>query len=652
MRIGGNKLIWDTKTDKESAAYRFASDDSKVIRVVAGPGTGKSFGLKRRVARLLEEGQDPKRILAVTFTRTAANDLKNEISSIGIDGADRVVAKTLHGFCFGLLRKREIIENTGRVPRPMLEFEQKPMLYDISKDFGGIKEKETKLKAFEAAWARLQSEEPGFPHNDEDRAFQEEVLSWLKAHKSMLFGEIIIETYHYLRNNPMCFELRSFDHVLVDEYQDLNKAEQKVIDQLSENGYLTAIGDDDQSIYSFKYANPEGIREFPNTHNNCNVIDFDFCRRCPKQVVYMASRLISHNRNRTLGDLHAFEDNQNGIVKIVQWANINDEIEGISRMIKRDINSGMINPEDVLVLTPARRIGYRIRDTLVKEGVNAKSYFRESVLESDINKERFSLLSLLADPDDMVSLRYLLGAGSANYCAPSYKRLRTYSENHGISIIEALEQCLTGKIQIPYTSSLVKKYDKIKNDLNTIKSAAEKSELSFFKALAEGIPESDDFNDLLAEAGKEADIDREQDTDSWIRDIHTHMLEKVSYPDDISDNNHVRIMSLHASKGLSAKYVIITSAVEGLIPRVNNDERIKNDNIEEQRRLFYVAVTRCKSSKDDFPGELIISSFIGIPRQDALILGMNAKSRANNEVIASRFIQEFEDTAPTPIKAT
>ena len=92
--------------------------------------------------------------------------------------------------------------------------------------------------------------------------------------------------------------------------------------------------------------------------------------------------------------------------------------------------------------------------------------------------------------------------------------------------------------------------------------------------------------------------------------------------------------------------------MEGLIPRVNNDERIKNDNIEEQRRLFYVAVTRCKSSKDDFPGELIISLFIGIPRQDALILGMNAKSRANNEVIASRFIQEFEDTAPTPIKAT
>ena len=125
-------MPWDNDLDRGSAAYRFASDESKTIRVVAGPGTGKSFGLKRRVARLLEQGQNPKRILAVTFTRTAAKDLKKEIASIGIPGAEKVVAKTLHSFCFGLLQKKDIIASTGRYPRPMLDFEQKPMLYDIS----------------------------------------------------------------------------------------------------------------------------------------------------------------------------------------------------------------------------------------------------------------------------------------------------------------------------------------------------------------------------------------------------------------------------------------------------------------------------------------------------------------------------------------
>jgi len=122
-------MAWDSELDRESPSYLFAAHNSKVIRGVAGPGTGKSFGLQRRVARLLEEGQSPKRILAVTFTRTAAQDLRNEIRSIGVDGADEVVAKTLHSFCFSLLNKRNIIENTGRHPRPMLDFEQKPMMY-------------------------------------------------------------------------------------------------------------------------------------------------------------------------------------------------------------------------------------------------------------------------------------------------------------------------------------------------------------------------------------------------------------------------------------------------------------------------------------------------------------------------------------------
>lgn len=124
ITLGGVFMSWDTGLDNNSAAYKFASDDSKIIRVVAGPGTGKSFGLQRRVARLLEQGQAPRKILAVTFTRTAAQDLKKEIQSVGVDGSDMVIAKTLHSFCFSLLNKKDIIENTGRFPRPMLEFEQ------------------------------------------------------------------------------------------------------------------------------------------------------------------------------------------------------------------------------------------------------------------------------------------------------------------------------------------------------------------------------------------------------------------------------------------------------------------------------------------------------------------------------------------------
>lgn len=643
-------MTWDNGLDKTSAAYRFAADNSKIIRVVAGPGTGKSFSLNRRVARLLEEGQEPRKILAVTFTRTAAQDLKNEIQSIGIAGADKVVAKTLHSFCFGLLNKKDIIENTGRFPRPMLEFEQKPMLYDLDNSFGNIRDKQKKLQAFEAAWARLQSEEPGFPTDETDRQFERGVLGWLKSHKAMLFGEMIIETFHYLRNNPMCAERKEFDHVLVDEYQDLNKAEQAVVDLLASNGNLAIIGDDDQSIYSFKYANPEGIREFPDTHPGCNAIDFDHCRRCPKQVVAMASRLISHNTNRTLGDLHAFEHNQNGTIRIVQWESLEAEIKGISRKVQADIAEGRIRPEDVLILTPVRKIGYRIRDTLVSNGINAKSYFRESAISSDELKYNFALLTLLANSKDMVSLRFLLGFGDAKYRTKSYKHLHDFAAESGMAPIDILEKCAYGDLHVPYISSLIAQYRIIKEKLGALKSAAEADVNSFINLLAEDVQENSDFRSILLEAIAAAEHDRNEDVAAWIHDIHAYSVEKVSYPDNTSELDHVRIMSLHASKGLSAKYVIVMSAIDELIPRIDKDSDVSIEKqIEEQRRLFYVAVTRCKSSGEGYPGTLIISSFVGLPGNEALGIGIGASAYSWRDVSATRFIREFEETAPATI---
>lgn len=216
----------------------------------------------------------------------------------------------MHSFCFGLLNKKHIIIDTGRFPRPMLEFEQKPMLYDIGNTFGNLRDKQKRLQAFEAAWARLQSEEPGFPIEAIDKQFEQKILRWLKSHRAMLFGEMIIETFHYLRNDPQCIERNEFEYILVDEYQDLNKVEQAVVDLLASNCSLDIIGDDDQSIYSFKHAHPEGIIEFPDMHPGCDAIDFEQCRRCPKLVVTMASRLIDKNTNRTLGELQIFEENQ------------------------------------------------------------------------------------------------------------------------------------------------------------------------------------------------------------------------------------------------------------------------------------------------------------------------------------------------------
>lgn len=638
-------MPWDTGLDMNSAAYRFAADCSQIIRVVAGPGTGKSFGLQRRVARLLEEGHNPRSILAVTFTRTAAQDLQNEIQSIGVAGSDKVIAKTLHSFCFGLLNKRDIISKTERYPRPMLEFEQKPMLYDISSSFGKLRDKQKRLQAFEAAWARLQSEEPGFPLTDIDKHFEREILKWLKVHKAMLFGEMINETFHYLRNNPQCQERHEFSHILVDEYQDLNKAEQAVIDLLASNSNLAIIGDDDQSIYSFKHAHPEGIREFPTTHPGCDAIDFDQCRRCPKRVVTMASRLISKNTNRTLGDLKVFNRNQDGEVKIVQWKSLDDEINGISNKVRSDINKNKVQPEDVLILTPVRKIGYRVRDTLVQLGINAKSYFRETALSTDELKYNFALLTLMAKPDDMVALRYLLGFGSQDYRTKSYLLLLDYAINNKTSIFDVLNKLVAGNLKVANTSSLVKRYAEIIKQISEIKIVINNDGQALIDIFAEGIPDNNDFRAILTEAVNAAEEEQEADLVAWLQKIYSYMIEHVSFPENISERDHVRIMSLHASKGLSAKYVIVMSAIDELIPgEISSDKQL-----EEQRRLFYVAITRCKSSDIGYPGTLIISSFVGLPGNEALGINIPASPYNWRTVTASRFLRDFGETAPATI---
>lgn len=643
-------MSWDTNLEQNSAAYKFAADHSRTIRVLAGPGTGKSFGLQRRVARLLEEGENPRKILAVTFTRTAAQDLRDDIKAIGIVGSENVVAKTLHSFCFGLLNKRDIITRTGRYPRPMLEFEQKPMLYDISEKFGNLRDKQKRLNAFEAAWARLQSEEPGFPVKSEDKEFEREILHWLMIHKAMFFGEMIIETFHYLRNNPQCVEKHEFDHILVDEYQDLNKAEQAVIDLMSSNSNLAIIGDDDQSIYSFKYAHPDGIRNFPIAHPDCDVVDFDQCRRCPKHVVTMASRLISKNTNRTLGELHTFNKNQNGEVVLVQWKSLSDEIEGICKKVCSDITNNKISPEDVLILAPVRKIGYKIRDALVQRGINAKSYFRETAIGTDELRYNYSLLTLMANPNDMVALRFLLGYGSQDYRSKSYLKLLDYSIKSNISIFDVLNQMAAGSLKISNMTALIKRYLEITKQIKDIKSVIKDNGDALIDLLAENTLVNNDFRSILTEAVNKAKEDQESSLETWLKKVQSYVLEKVSFPENTSEHDHVRIMSLHASKGLSAKYVIVMSAIDELIPRLDRESEISIENqIEEQRRLFYVAITRCKSSDNGYPGTLIISSFVGLPGNEALSINIPANPYSWRSVSASRFIRDFGETAPATI---
>ncbi|MDI6817041.1 MAG: ATP-dependent helicase [Actinomycetota bacterium] len=322
-------------------AWDIAAIDSKTVRVMAGPGTGKTFALMRRVARLLEAGIDPSMILAVTFTRTAAADLKKSIENLNVHGSDLINARTLHSLCFSVLQEVEALSYLGRFARPIvtfnksgvLRFEAEPILVDLgnAERFGTKRDKTKRIRAFEAAWARLQCDIPGWPQEPIDHEFHNNLVSWLKFHEAILIGELVPEALRYLRNNPECKALSQYRYVVVDEYQDLNNAEQTLIDLISASADLIIVGDENQSIYGFRFAHPEGIIEFSNQHPDTHDINLIECRRCPQMVVDLANSLILQNHPPGIAPIiTAKDDNPAGDIAIVQWASLEQEAQGIA----------------------------------------------------------------------------------------------------------------------------------------------------------------------------------------------------------------------------------------------------------------------------------------------------------------------------------
>ena len=625
------------------AALRIAGNPNSPLRIVAGPGTGKTFALMRRVARLLEEGQEPNRILVCTFTRTAANDLSKEISRLRIGGVTEIVAGTLHAFCFRLLYRAEVLTNTGRVPRPLLDFETRFMLQDISY-LGGIRECQNRLEAFNAAWARLQSEEPGWPNGESDRMFHNVLVNWLRFHQCMLVGELIPEAYHYLRNNPASPERTAFDHVLVDEYQDLNRAEQLILDLIAGSGTLTVVGDEDQSIYSFKHANPEGIAEFSQYHSHTADETLLECRRCPQLVVDMANDLISHNPSRSPRILTCFPQNSRGEIHIVQWASLEEEAAGIARFVHNRINSGSVDPGKVLILAPRRQLGYSVRGALNELGTNAHSFFNEEVFEGNpkdmtntVAQQTFTLLTLLANPDDIVSLRCWCGYGSSSLRSGAWARIRQYCENSHLSPRNILQQLSAGTLAISNTRELIRQYRELETRLT----------------LLNGLQGPDLINTLFPQ-GEEwastfrlyAHIDGEDNCDASA--LLERLTSKIVRPELPTDVEYVRVMSLHKSKGLTADMVVVLGCIAGMIPSIIPQGLTPLDQqrfIEEQRRLFFVALTRSKQT-------LVLSSTLILPRDLAyrmrVPLGQGGDA-THARTRASMFLSELGHSAPNPL---
>jgi superfamily I DNA/RNA helicase len=614
-----------------------ASSDDSFLLVLAGPGTGKTFALMRKVARLLEEGENPGGILVVTFTRTAAADLRTQLEELGVHGVDIVTASTLHSLCFRILRKRDILERAGRVARTLFPYEMDYLLRDLGGEFGGIRDRRKLLVAYTEASAKLQREGLQSRAPSLERRFANQLEEWLRFHRAMLVEELVPLALAYLRAHPTSPERTMFSHILVDEYQDLNRADQMAIDVLADAATLTVAGDDNQSIYGFRNAHPEGITEFPQRHAGTRQVRLKECRRCPARVVKVANALIEAGGASPDRRLRVASASPPGEVRLLRWQDPDGETKGISKIAAAYLRSNSpVSPGDILVLVPRKTLGSRLKVEMSGNFIPAETVFAEDILRDKEARLRITLLQLLVDPNDRAALRHWLGSSSSSGFVKSYSKLRAVCESETAEPTSVLDDVVGGGRRIPYAGRLAKRYRELRDEMNRL-SVLHGTE--FIDAwLPPDVESLESLRDMVVnQIGPDAS--REQ----MLQDLKTLLTQ----PEVPTRASYVRIMTMHKAKGLGAHTVIVVGLVDGLIPNVPDDlvcaER--NRAVAEQRRLLYVAVTRAKQ-------RLILSYWTRATHRDALRMRARVAEWAGRGVVrvrSSRFLRDLGTPTLSPV---
>ena len=577
-------------------AQKLIESNSQVIRVVAGPGSGKTTCLKSRIQKLImKDNIDPSKIFVGTFTRAIAKELRDKIDK-------QVKVSTLHSFAYEQLRNYPEACQEMKL-RFLLQCEENSMLYDIKDAVPEINKHSDRRKALRK-WQASIARRTEYS----DAKLSTAVRDWLLRHGAMLIEDVgrLCVTALESKDIPP----GSFDYVVIDEYQDLTAVEQELVKLIwSKNGALTVMGDDDQSIYSFRFNYPLGLEKFRNDWKDWGDFEdlkFIYNFRCGKEILEIANVMMVQ-AGSTKEPMIAMRPRAGKRI-VVTWASLEEEIAGLAKYIRTHAN------ETFLVLVPRRFIGYSLADAI---GEDAKTSFSEQILEHPIAQESFTTASLLADPVDFVATRaYLSFHGKKPihaqcYNTESYVRLPQDTGGH-----ELLRRIANDEIEVSgMGKSNIKKRAKL---------AVELIERSL---------ESNDIIDLLfddALANQESDDKKSRRLAESLREIHSAAHELLAQQDtpDLSEmmaalrykiatraplrsselpNPRVQIMTLHSAKGLEADNVVVAGVVNQFMPGLKTDLQ----DIKEQQRLLYVAVTRAKDS-------LIISWPRKIPLADIL----------------------------------
>lgn len=548
----------------------------------------------------------PQNIMAVTFTNKAAGEMKKRLESkLGKDMAEKVYAKTFHSACVGILREYAMFVGFKRDFTIYDEKDCKSVLKDIYKA-NGIKEKELhkddvlnhisiwKDKMITPDMAISQSTISSY--NTVAHLYKE-YQERLKNANAMDFDDLIGNTIQLLKEHPdIQAELqKKIQYIMVDEYQDTNASQHELLSLLvSPEHNICVVGDDDQSIYSFRGADVDNILNFPQEFDGTHIIKMEQNYRSDGNILNLANSLIGHNTKRHNKNLWTYR-NPGVMPTYTYYASDYDETDSIVEDIKDYIAAGN-NYSDVAILYRNSRLSYVIERSLAREKIPYKIVGGFKFFERAEVKDIIAYLCVIANPADDQRLKRIINVPARKIGAATVDKIATLAQQYKVSMMEIIRNAdlypAIAKAK-PALDSFIKMYDTMclmANGSTLGELTQSVIKYSGYRKMLEdkGVDGKDELQNV-----EQVVVSAEEFEHAHIKTNLSEFLAEISLLSAVdtlsSEENKVVMMTLHASKGLEFKNVYIIGLEDSIIPSSRDDV-----GIEEERRLLYVGMTRAK----------------------------------------------------------
>jgi len=610
------------------------------LLILAGAGSGKTRVLTNRVAHLIGEcGVEPWQILAITFTNKAADEMRERVDRIVGSRAQEVWVATFHSTCVKILRRyADRIGYTSDFSIYDAD-DQKTLMKSVFKtlniDNKNIREK-TALSAISSAKDELMTpkrfEEQVTDYRDEQIAkAYTEYQKQLKKNNAMDFDDLIVNTVRLLEENADVqgrYHDR-FKYIMVDEYQDTNNAQFRLVELLARgNNNICVVGDDDQSIYKFRGANIENILSFEKSFAGARVIKLEQNYRSTGNILNAANSVIHHNRGRK--DKTLWTSREEGHkVRLFQYASAPDEADAVIHDILSLSEDGNFNDFAVLYRTNAQ--SRLLEERCVKLGlpylvVGGVNFYQRKEI-----KDVLAYLKTISNGLDDLACKRIINIPKRGIGGTTVAKIEGIAAEEGLSFYEACK--LAGNAKVDKFIFLIEGYkdnpcapaDLIRSILNDTGYREELKEEGEIESQTR-IENIEELISAAADFEKKYRAEHEDADDAQILRQYLEQTALVSDVDRFDENaKKLTLMTLHGSKGLEFPYVYLTGMEEGLFPSsmsINADDR---SELEEERRICYVGITRAK--------ELLTMTFA----RERMVNGETHWSKA------SRFVDEIPD---------